>query len=105
MTSHGRVRGQERDRHGRCARHRRRGGRGTGESVLDTPRADSHRDDRRHRRATQPLPRFGEPQEVAAMVRFLITEATFSTGSEFVIDGGATTGQAGALEASGAEHR
>ncbi|MFD7847185.1 SDR family oxidoreductase [Nocardia sp. NPDC059764] len=55
--------------------------------------------------ATQPLPRFGEPEEVAAMVRFLITEATFSTGSEFVIDGGATTGQAGVLEASGAEHR
>lgn len=55
--------------------------------------------------ATQPLPRFGEPAEVAAMVRFLVTEATFSTGSEFVIDGGATTGQAGVLEASGADHR
>ncbi|WP_433590382.1 SDR family oxidoreductase [Nocardia sp. CA-145437] len=55
--------------------------------------------------ATQPLPRFGEPGEVAAMVRFLVTEATFSTGSEFVIDGGATTGQAGVLEASGADHR
>ncbi|NNH69294.1 SDR family oxidoreductase [Nocardia uniformis] len=44
--------------------------------------------------AAQPLPRFGEPEEVAAMVRFLITEATFSTGSEFVLDGGATAGQA-----------
>ncbi|WP_327117291.1 SDR family oxidoreductase [Nocardia sp. NBC_01730] len=44
--------------------------------------------------ATQPLARFGEPEEVAAMVRFLITEATFSTGSEFVLDGGATAGQA-----------
>ncbi|MFI5719524.1 SDR family NAD(P)-dependent oxidoreductase [Nocardia sp. NPDC051750] len=43
--------------------------------------------------AAQPLPRFGEPEEVAAMVRFLITEATFSTGSEFVLDGGATAGQ------------
>ncbi|QIS07460.1 SDR family oxidoreductase [Nocardia brasiliensis] len=42
--------------------------------------------------ATQPLARFGEPDEVAAMVRFLITEATFSTGSEFVLDGGATAG-------------
>ncbi|MVU78359.1 SDR family oxidoreductase [Nocardia sp. ET3-3] len=52
--------------------------------------------------ATQPLPRFGEPEEVAAMVRFLITEGTFSTGSEFVVDGGATTGQAGVLETSGA---
>ena len=43
--------------------------------------------------AGQPLPRFGEPEEVAAMVRFLVTEATFSTGSEFVLDGGATAGQ------------
>ena len=43
--------------------------------------------------ATQPLPRFGEAKEVARMVRFLMTEATFSTGSEFVIDGGAVTGQ------------
>ncbi|NUS42698.1 MAG: SDR family oxidoreductase [Mycobacteriaceae bacterium] len=42
--------------------------------------------------AGQPLPRFGEPEEVAAMVRFIVAEATFSTGSEFVIDGGATAG-------------
>jgi len=41
----------------------------------------------------QPLPRFGEAEEVARMVRFLLTEATYSTGSEFVIDGGAVTGQ------------
>ncbi|MGW5112623.1 SDR family NAD(P)-dependent oxidoreductase [Nocardia sp. NPDC004123] len=55
--------------------------------------------------ATQPLPRFGDPEEVAAMVRFLVTEATFSTGSEFVVDGGATTGQAGLIETSGADQR
>ncbi|MFC9962655.1 SDR family NAD(P)-dependent oxidoreductase [Nocardia ignorata] len=42
--------------------------------------------------AGQPLPRFGEPEEVAAMVGFVVTEATFSTGSEFVLDGGATAG-------------
>lgn len=42
--------------------------------------------------ADQLIPRFGEPEEVAAMVRFLVTEATYSTGSEFVIDGGAVTG-------------
>lgn len=42
--------------------------------------------------AGQPIPRFGEPAEVAAMVRFLVTEATYSTGSEFVVDGGAATG-------------
>jgi 3alpha(or 20beta)-hydroxysteroid dehydrogenase len=40
----------------------------------------------------QPIPRFGEPEEVARMVRFLIVEATYSTGSEFVVDGGAATG-------------
>lgn len=47
--------------------------------------------------ATAPLPRFGEPEEVAAMVRFIVTEATFSTGSEFVLDGGATAGQSLAM--------
>lgn len=28
------------------------------------------------------------------MIAFVVTEATFSTGSEFVIDGGATAGMA-----------
>lgn len=42
--------------------------------------------------AGQPIPRFGEPDEVAAMIRFVAMEATYSTGSEFVVDGGATTG-------------
>jgi len=41
----------------------------------------------------QPIPRFGEAQEVARMVRFLFTEATYSTGSEFTVDRGAVTGQ------------
>ncbi|CAM5485878.1 SDR family oxidoreductase [Streptomyces aurantiogriseus] len=40
----------------------------------------------------QPLPRFGEPEEVARMVLFLVTDATFSTGSEFVLDGGVLAG-------------
>lgn len=43
--------------------------------------------------AAQPIPRFGEPEEVARMARFLFCEATYSTGSEFIIDGGAVTGQ------------
>jgi len=43
--------------------------------------------------AAQPIARFGEPEEVARMVQFMMTEATFSTGSEFVVDGGAVTGQ------------
>jgi 3alpha(or 20beta)-hydroxysteroid dehydrogenase len=42
--------------------------------------------------AGQPIPRFGEPDEVAAMIRFVALEATYSTGCEFVVDGGATTG-------------
>jgi 3alpha(or 20beta)-hydroxysteroid dehydrogenase len=39
--------------------------------------------------AHQPLPRMGEPEEVTRLVLFLISEATYSTGSEFVVDGGA----------------
>ncbi|MFI9004264.1 SDR family oxidoreductase [Streptomyces sp. NPDC053541] len=42
--------------------------------------------------AGQPIPRFGTPAEVARMAVFLAAEATYSTGSEFVVDGGATTG-------------
>ncbi|QIS16912.1 SDR family oxidoreductase [Nocardia arthritidis] len=67
------IQRQKCDRHRRRARNRR----GLSESTA----------------AAQPLARFGEPDEVAAMVRFLITEATFSTGSEFVLDGGATAGR------------
>ena len=43
--------------------------------------------------AGQPIPRFGTPEEVASMIRFVITEATYSTGCEFLVDGGATAGQ------------
>ncbi|WP_330348869.1 SDR family NAD(P)-dependent oxidoreductase [Streptomyces sp. NBC_00582] len=42
--------------------------------------------------AGQALPRFGTPEEVARMVLFIVTEATFSTGSEFVLDGGVLAG-------------
>lgn len=38
--------------------------------------------------ADYPIPRVGEVDEVARMVLFMVTDATFSTGSEFVIDGG-----------------
>lgn len=40
----------------------------------------------------QPIPRFGEPEEVARMTVFLIADATYSTGAEFVVDGGQTAG-------------
>jgi 3alpha(or 20beta)-hydroxysteroid dehydrogenase len=42
--------------------------------------------------AAQPIRRFGDPDEVARMVLFIAADATFSTGTEFVVDGGATAG-------------
>ncbi len=42
----------------------------------------------------QPIARYGTTEEVAKMVLFLAADATFSTGSEFVIDGGAILGTA-----------
>ena len=42
----------------------------------------------------QPIPRFGEPEEVAKMVVFLAADATYSTGGEFLVDGGIATGSA-----------
>lgn len=41
-------------------------------------------------RDTTPMARFAEPAEVATMVLFVITAATYSTGCEFVMDGGMT---------------
>ncbi|MFF3847215.1 SDR family oxidoreductase [Streptomyces sp. NPDC002328] len=51
--------------------------------------------------AGQPLPRFGQPEEVARMVLFIVAEATFSTGSEFVIDGGVLAGPPVVLSSAG----
>ena len=48
--------------------------------------------------AAQPIARYGTPDEVARMVRFMLCEAGYSTGSEFIVDGGAVTGQIIALE-------
>ena len=47
--------------------------------------------------AGQPIERFGDPEEVARMVLFVAADATFSTGSEFVLDGGSTAGIAAVL--------
>lgn len=42
----------------------------------------------------QPIARFGEPEEVTRMVCFLASDdASYSTGSEFVVDGGQITGK------------
>lgn len=38
--------------------------------------------------ASYPIPRVGESDEVARMLLFMVADATFSTGSEFVADGG-----------------
>lgn len=43
--------------------------------------------------AGQPIARVGEPEEVTAMLLFILQEATYSTGHEFVIDGGTIVGQ------------
>jgi 3alpha(or 20beta)-hydroxysteroid dehydrogenase len=43
--------------------------------------------------ANQPIARIGEPAEVTAMLLFILQEATYSTGHEFVIDGGTIVGQ------------
>jgi 3alpha(or 20beta)-hydroxysteroid dehydrogenase len=45
--------------------------------------------------ARQPIARLGHAEEVAEMVWFVATQATFSTGSEFVVDGGTLLGTVG----------
>jgi 3alpha(or 20beta)-hydroxysteroid dehydrogenase len=58
---------------------------------IRTPMTDGFGDEMT---AAQAIPRFGEPDEVAKLSLFLAADATYSTGTEFVIDGGATVGQA-----------
>lgn len=42
--------------------------------------------------ADRPIPRPGTVDELARMLRFIVTEATYSTGCEFIADGGHTAG-------------
>jgi len=42
----------------------------------------------------QPIPRLATKDEVSKLVLFLIVDATYSTGTEFIIDGGNTLGAA-----------
>jgi 3alpha(or 20beta)-hydroxysteroid dehydrogenase len=39
-----------------------------------------------------PIARPGEPEELAKMMLFIVAEATYSTGCEFIADGGSTIG-------------
>jgi 3alpha(or 20beta)-hydroxysteroid dehydrogenase len=43
--------------------------------------------------ASQPIARVGEPEEVTALLLYLLADATYSTGHEFIVDGGAVVGQ------------
>jgi 3alpha(or 20beta)-hydroxysteroid dehydrogenase len=43
--------------------------------------------------AAQPIARVGEPEEVTALLLYLLADATYSTGHEFIVDGGAVIGQ------------
>jgi 3alpha(or 20beta)-hydroxysteroid dehydrogenase len=46
---------------------------------------------------TQPIARMGEPEEVTKLLMFMAADATYSTGSEWVVDGGAVLGPVIAL--------
>ncbi|HEX6256092.1 MAG TPA: SDR family NAD(P)-dependent oxidoreductase [Euzebyales bacterium] len=43
--------------------------------------------------AVQAIPRMGEPEEVSKLVMYLAADATYTTGAEFIIDGGSLLGQ------------
>jgi 3alpha(or 20beta)-hydroxysteroid dehydrogenase len=55
---------------------------------VDTPMIRSPDDEGEPGLAGQPIARIGTPAEVAAMVLFIASDATYSTGCEFIIDGG-----------------
>ena len=56
---------------------------------IRTPMTDGMGDDVT---GAQPIPRMGEVEEVTKLLMFMAADATYSTGSEWVIDGGAVLG-------------
>jgi 2-keto-3-deoxy-L-fuconate dehydrogenase len=61
------------------------------EGYLEKFHKDNKEEVRAELRVRQPVGRLGKPEEVASMVRYLVSdEAAFITGSTFTIDGGWT---------------
>ena len=56
---------------------------------IRTPMTDGMGDDVT---GAQPIPRMGEVEEVTKLLMFMAADVTYSTGSEWVIDGGAVLG-------------
>lgn len=72
---------------------------GPTDTAIFTPwretEADSNRLDK-HLKEMTPLGRIGKPREIANMALYLASdESSFSTGSQFVVDGGGTSALAG----------
>jgi NAD(P)-dependent dehydrogenase (short-subunit alcohol dehydrogenase family) len=51
---------------------------------------DAAEQNREQMTARNPMLRFGDPSEVAKAVAFLAFDATYTTGAEFPVDGGAS---------------
>lgn len=58
--------------------------------LENTMTEEAAREFKAQRVAENPMRRFGTPEEIARAVAFLAFDATYTTGTEFVVDGGAT---------------
>lgn len=67
------------------------GARGMGEAHARALAAEGA-SDAATQAARYPIPRFGTSEEVAATMLHIVCDATYSTGSEFCVDGGIPAG-------------